>query len=341
MKEIFFRVDTNDIVATGHIMRCLSIADAAAQTGYRPVFIMADENGKSRVEDRGYEAVILGSKWDAMEGEVDLLGDVIKKRGIKRLIVDSYYATDEYFRAISAFTKVIYVDDLGLFKFPVAGVICYANYYDKFKYVERFEKSGTSFYLGCRYVPLRKEFSNLPDKDIKDRIKTVLLMSGGGDQYHVLKQFIAALRKRYDFELEVICGQYNTDYDELVKTYEKDEPVHIHKSVDDMIRYMQKADVAVSAGGTTLYELSACGTPALTYSFTDNQLDNVRKFQEDGLMKYLGDLRTDDVVGNLMAAMDEYMDKDLRHKLSKGLKQLVDGQGAGRLVEKMMREDKE
>lgn len=341
MKEIFFRVDTNDVVATGHIMRCLSIADAASQAGYRPVFILADDNGQKRVEDRGYEAIILGSKWDDMEGEVDLLKDVMTRRGIKSLIVDSYYATDEYFKAVSEFSKVIYVDDLGLFKFPVSGVICYANYYDKFKYIERFQEYGTSFYLGCKYVPLRKEFSNLPGKDIKDNIETVLLMSGGGDQYHVLKQFIAALRKRYDFGLEVICGQYNTDYDELVQTYEEDDLVHIHKSVDDMIRYMQRADVAVSAGGTTLYELSACGTPTLTYSFTDNQLDNVRKFQEDGLMKYLGDLRTDDVINNLLSAMDEYMDKDLRSKLSEGLQQLVDGQGAGRLVEKMMREDKE
>ena len=338
MKEIFFRVDTNDVVATGHIMRCLSIADAAVQQGLRPVFIMADDNGKKRVEDKGYEAVILHSKWDDMESEVDLLKGIIKDRRIESLIVDSYYASDDYFKALSELTKVIYVDDLGVFKFPVAGIICYANYFDKFGYVERFEKYNTAFYLGCSYVPLRKEFSNLPEKYIKDSIDTVLLMSGGGDQYHVLKQFAKVLRNHYDFELEIICGQYNTDYDELVKTYEQDVSVHIRKSVNNMIEYMQKADVAVSAGGTTLYELSACGTPTLTYSFTDNQLDNVRKFQEDGLMRYLGDLRTDNVTDNLLSAMDEYMDSSLRRKLSGGLQKLVDGQGAGRIVEKMMRE---
>ena len=327
MKEIFFRVDTNDVVATGHIMRCLSIADAAAQEGLRPVFILADDNGQKRVEDKGYEAVILNSKWDDMESEVDKLKEIIKDRGIESLIVDSYYATDEYFKALSEVTKVIYVDDLGVFKFPVAGIICYANYFDKFGYVERFEKYNTSFYLGCSYVPLRKEFSNLPEKDIRDSIDTVLLMSGGGDQYHVLKQFAKVLRDHYD-----------TDYDELVKTYEHDSRVHIHKSVNNMIEYMKKADVAVSAGGTTLYELSACGTPTLTYSFTDNQLDNVRKFQEDGLMRYLGDLRTDNVTDNLLSAMDEYMDSSLRRKLSEGLQKLVDGKGAGRIVEKMMRE---
>lgn len=338
MKEIFFRVDTNDVVATGHIMRCLSIADAAAQAGIKPVFILADKNGQKRVEDKGYEAVILNSKWDDMEAEEDKLKEIIKTRNIKSLIVDSYYATDEYFKALSEYTRIIYVDDLGLFKYPVAGIICYANYFDKFGYEKRFERYNTSFFLGCSYVPLRKEFSNLPEKDIKQCIGTVLLMSGGGDQYHVLKQFAAVLREYYEFELEIICGQYNTDYDELVKTYEHDSKVHINKSVNNMIEYMQKADVAVSAGGTTLYELCACGTPTITYSFTDNQLDNVKKFQEDGLMMYLGDLRTDKVTDNLLSAMDEYMDSSLRSKLSEGLQKLVDGRGAERIIEKMMRE---
>ena len=62
---------------------------------------------------------------------------------------------------------------------------------------------------------------------------------------------------------------------------------------------MQEADLAISAGGTTLYELCAVGTPTICYSMADNQLDNVRQFEKDGLMYYAGDARQDGFVSGV------------------------------------------
>lgn len=340
MRELFFRVDTNDVVATGHIMRCLSIADAARSLGISPVFILADDTGKSRVEERGYRSIILDSKWDDLNSEADRLKQVIIDNDIKVLVVDSYYASDEYLGKISENTNAVYIDDLGRFKYPVSGIVCYANYYDKFDYPGKFKDSKVNYYLGCDYVPLRKEFENIEPKEIKENIETVLLLSGGGDQNHALKTFIRSLRADFDFEIIAICGQYNTDYDELERTYAGDEYVQIHKSVGNMLQLMQKADLAISAGGTTLYELSACGTPAITYSFTDNQLDNVYQFEKDGLMKYAGDMRNGSVIEAIEDYIYFYSSKDHRKMASMGLKKLVDGLGAKRLVEKIVRDYK-
>lgn len=338
MKELFFRVDTNDVVATGHIMRCLSIADAASELGISPVFILADDIGQKRVEERGYRTIILESKWNDLESECEELEKVIRDKEIKVLVVDSYYATDEYLKRVSSVTNVIYVDDMGKFQYPVSGVLCYANYYGKFDFQGRFASSKINYYLGCDYVPLRKEFESLEPKHIKDDIESVLLLSGGGDQYHALKDFISSLRNSYDFKLIAICGQYNTDYDELKETYSEDDHVSIYKSVDNMLQLMKEADLAISAGGTTLYELSACGTPTITYSFTDNQLDNVNQFEKDGLMKYAGDMRNGSIIEALTSSISFYSDKDNRKRASDELRMLVDGQGAKRLVERIVRD---
>ena len=69
---------------------------------------------------------------------------------------------------------------------------------------------------------------------------------------------------------------------------------------------MKKADIAISAGGTTLYELCACGTPTISYSFADNQLDNVEQFQKDELIDYAGDVRKTNIFENVKKRLNQY-----------------------------------
>lgn len=101
--------------------------------------------------------------------------------------------------------------------------------------------------------------------------------------------------------------------------------------------YMKTADIAVSAGGTTLYELCACGTPAISYSFVDNQLDNVKQFQEDGLIDYAGDVRYDRVIENILRYLEIYSaDITLRRQRSVKMQKLIDGNGASRITDALM-----
>lgn len=334
MKELFVRVDANEIIATGHVMRCLAIADEAARQGIKPVFIFSDDNGKAIVESRGFETVVLDSVWNDLESETGKMLELIFLRKIQLLLVDSYYVTDRYLKILSANTNVVYIDDLGVITYPVWGIICYANYYEKFQYEQRFQGSETKFLLGCDYVPLRKEFYNLPAKQINESVRNLLLLSGGSDQFHVLMQMLSVLCCFDDLELDVICGRFNMDYDELISLYSK-KNIHIHKSVDNLIYYMQKADLALSAGGTTLYELCACGTPTITYSIADNQIDNVIKFASDNLMPYLGDARYENISEILPEKIKNLLNVNIRKEYSNNLRTLVDGRGTERLIDEL------
>lgn len=97
--------------------------------------------------------------------------------------------------------------------------------------------------------------------------------------------------------------------------------------------------MAVSAGGITLYELCAVGTPAISYSFADNQLRNVEKFDEDGMISYAGDLRKDPVAERVAGYLDYYgQNQKLRQERSLRMQELVDGQGARRIAEILINE---
>jgi spore coat polysaccharide biosynthesis predicted glycosyltransferase SpsG len=159
-------------------------------------------------------------------------------------------------------------------------------------------------------------------------------MTGGTDPYHALKRILDALTG-FGCTIDVICGRYNTDYDYMVKKYQNDEKIKIIQHTDKLIDYMKEADVAVSAGGSTLYELCAVGTPTITYAIADNQLDNVKQFKNDGLMPYAGDVRHDDFVSNILKYMEAMVQTDYRMEISAKMQMLVDGNGAERIVKEL------
>ena len=256
----------------------------------------------------------------------------IKEQKIERILLDSYQVTETYLKQLSEMVQTYYMDDINAFLYPVHGIICYANYCEKFHYQERY--SETELYLGTKYVPLRKEFCHCEAKIIKPKAERLLIMSGGSDTYGALEKILEKLDQTLFQRVDVICGMYYTDYESLKEKYQSYKNIRLHKAVQNLDEYMKKADLAVSAGGTTLYELCAIGTPAISYSIADNQLDNVRKFEEDDIIAYAGDARKEDITGKLMNLIEKYReDAKLRAEISRKMQKLVDGKGAGRIAD--------
>ena len=103
-----------------------------------------------------------------------------------------------------------------------------------------------------------------------------------------------------------------------------------------MSEIMCKCDVAVSACGSTMYELCACGVPVLTFSFADNQLPGINYFEKKELAINCGDCRTDmeKVINNICIKLKEFIfNISLRKKIYTNLINLVDGNGTKRIVD--------
>ena len=164
-------------------------------------------------------------------------------------------------------------------------------------------------------------------------------MSGGADEYHVIQNVLTGLDEVGicdDNAVYAICGIYNGDYDKLVEKYKSRKNISLLRNVGNIHEYMCKADIAISAGGSTLYELCACGTPTICYSFADNQLDNVKSFSEDEIMIYAGDVRNLTTIDNMVNEIkillkDESKRKTVRRKMNA----LVDGKGIERIVKEL------
>lgn len=332
-KVVYIRVDCNNSIATGHLMRCLAIADAARNLGIETEFIVADSNPVAILQSKSYKYYVLNSVWNDMETELDRLINHIKEEKIKVLLIDSYNVTYDYLSELRKCAKIVYLDDLNMFQYPVDAIICYACYWKKFRYCGL--EQNTKLYLGLEYTPVRNSFYNLQPKKVKDSIEKILLISGGTDNYNVINRFLKVIPLQEYKRITAICGIYNEHFEEMVEKYDKYENVEILSAVDNIEKYMQEADVAISAGGTTLYELCACGTPTLTYAIADNQLDNVREFEDLQLMYYIGDMREDGTEENLTKGFQLYKSFEKRNGRSILMRKLIDGLGAKRIVEKL------
>ncbi|WP_310602306.1 UDP-2,4-diacetamido-2,4,6-trideoxy-beta-L-altropyranose hydrolase [Anaerosporobacter sp.] len=343
---LYIRTDANPTIATGHVMRCMSIAKEVTKLGREVTFITADLQAKELIETNGFSLICLNSQWDNLESELEVLIELIKDREIDRILIDSYFVTENYLLQLRKYTKIYYLDDLAMFPYPVDVLINYNNYAGKLNYSTEGNCKETKYILGCKYAPLREEFRGIVVTP-REKVECVLLTTGGSDSCHVASKFLTYLEQEYfrakekacsigEMEFHVIVGKFNVDQDTLNELASKYPQIILHYNVTNMAEIMQSCDIAITAGGSTMYELCVCGVPMITYAFADNQLAGVEGFEELGVASYCGDIRDGEVElwRRIVVAIGEYCsDSSYRIQMAERMQEVVDGNGARRLAE--------
>lgn len=171
---IMFRADGNPQVASGHIMRCLTLADAFRDMRQSAVFVTADDCFHDAIQKRGYDSIVLHTKFDRMEDELPVLLPLLRKYRPSCFLLDSYYVTPEYMTAIRSEFPLVYIDDLNMFDYPADLIVNYMLYAGKLDY-----SKNKNHLLGPQYALLRKEFQNVPRRQTSAQINHALLSTGG------------------------------------------------------------------------------------------------------------------------------------------------------------------
>lgn len=332
------RVDANEIIGTGHVMRCLSIAEEFRRRGEPVTFIVADSRSEKMIVSKDFQVICLHSIWDDLDKEIESLVSVIENIGITTLLIDSYYVTESYLRTARQYTRTVYIDDLDTFICPVDLLVNYNIYAENLCYAERYQETGldTQFALGCSYAPLRAEFSNV-NKEIKEKVSSVLITSGGTDTYNAIGNILEVLSRQPWFskmEYYIILGRFNVHAKDLEERWRQYKNVHLLMNVSNMSEYMRCCDIAITAGGVTTYELCACGIPSIMYTLADNQLQIAQTVSESHLIPWVGDIRRnmENCLKLIVSYMGKLSDVGKRREISVKMQEIVDGNGCKRLV---------
>lgn len=335
---IGIRVDANKQIASGHLMRCLSIADALFSLGENVVFFTSDEFAETLIVKRGYQTVRLNSDWDKKEDELEILIGELKKYSPGMLLVDSYQVTSNYLKSLRETVKLAYLDDLNSFDYAVDLVINYSVYADEMVY-----PMNKRYLLGTRYAPLRKQFDISEERlnrSMEGRRKnpTILVTMGATDPYFIAKKTVEKIMMEpelSEYRIIVIRGRFwEYSFDDNM-----DDRVSVMENVEKMADVMLECSVAVSAAGSTLYELCACGVPTVTVSYADNQIGNAKGFADRDIMYYAGDARnTVDLEKKVIESILNYTgNNDIINGHMRKMRELGCSNGAMRLAEELVK----
>lgn len=374
----YFRTDANDQIGMGHMMRCLTIAQALAARREPVVFLCADDDSAKLPQKQGFRTVVLHTDHQNMESELPGLSVILaeharpeaeKRRAVPLsasaerpvILVDSYFVTDAYLAVLRAFGKVVLIDDNMERSWPVDRVLNYNLHADPEAYAALYGSDGTRFFTGPFFAPVRQQFADR-DYRVRQDVKRVLVLSGGSDPDNAAGEIYKTLRGEgglaeataglagrtdsgagslpADTEIVVVCGHYNVHAKALGACAKKDAHLRVLYDVEDMAALMCECDLAVSACGSTTYELCTVGLPFVCYALADNQLPLAAYIDVNGPAPYAGDyrkhrsytlLRIAEQVGRLA------YDHAARAAQSIAQRKLVDGKGAAHIAAQVLR----
>jgi len=335
-----FRADASSQIGTGHVMRCIALAQAWQDAGGEAVFASASTT--PALEARlARESMALAAVEAAPGTHEDALAcaDIAARHGAQWVVADGYFLDALYQQSIKdTGLRLLFIDDYGHARHYCADLVLNQSVQAN-EALYPYRSEGTRLLLGTEYVLLRHEFRQYRawQRAIPERARNILITMGGADPGNVTLEAInAVLGLGGDIEVCAIAGGANPHIKVLRDVCaEAPVPIELAENVENMPERLAWADVAVSAAGTTSWELAFMGLPSLLVEISTDQRANCEALAEAGAALDMGASGTLDA-GALRSALGGMLeDRARRAAMSEAGRRLVDGQGAVRAVTAM------
>jgi len=337
---LLIRADASAAIGTGHVMRCLALAQAWRAAEGEVVFAMAESTAaiKERLSEERCQVVEIAGA-PGSSADCASMQDVIEANTPSWIVMDGYAFASEYRQAIQETGKpCLIVDDSGSGEEFNAELIVNQNLHASEKMYER-RGRHTRLLLGPRYAMLRNEFARYRhwSREIAERASRVLLTMGGSDPSNLTPRVLEALVKiQRELEIRVAIGGSSENAEAVGKTAAQfPERVKLFRDSRNMPELMTWADLAIAGAGTTCWEMCLLGLPAMLIVVAENQAPIAQALAAAGAAINVG--VAGEVDGSTLAAEVESMlsSADRRRDMSRAARKLVDGWGRERVLEAM------
>lgn len=333
---LLMRADASAAIGTGHVMRCLALAQAWQDADGRALFAMAESTEAIRSRLAGESCDVLPiSSFAGRSEDLRQTIAVAQRHNCEWVVVDGYEFRTDFQRGLKAANlKVLFLDDWGHSESYVADIVLNQNASaNSMLYAKRDPHS--ELLLGPRYAMLRREFSVWRDwhRAIQPECSRVLVLMGGSDEKNVTATVIDALRllALRDLETTVVIGALNPNFAKLEnQAGQSGMSIKLLSGISNLGELMAGADLAVSAAGSTCWELCLLGLPTLLIDVADNQAAVAKELHQRECAIHIGDanVSAETIADRIRFVIQA---QELRRSLSYRSRQLVDGKGAARV----------
>lgn len=367
--KVVFRADASLQIGTGHIMRCLTLADTLAAKGADCQFICRAHEGNliEFIRSKGYithslpieptcdvgfatinpgvfGADLVHSHWlgATQSQDAEACSPILQATRPDWMIVD-HYALDACWEQALApnYGQLMVIDDLADRKHLCDLLLDQTFGRDSEDY-HSLVPAGCRLLCGSQYALLRPEFAALRPYSLQrrsePRLRHLLITMGGVDKDNITGQVLVALRESLlpaDCRITVVMGATAPWLVEVERLAQgMPWPTQVRVGVRDMARLMADSDLAIGAAGTTAWERACLGLPSLTIVVADNQRAGADALENAGCICKLE--LSENISSDLKEALVTIVDAEMMVAISRSCAVLTDGLGANLVVGSLM-----
>lgn len=338
-KNIIIRADASVKTGTGHVMRCIALAQELHNSGCDVHFAVSEcpETLVRKIKAGKLSVLKIKAKGGSAKDAAETAKLAMKKKA-EWIVVDGYIFSDKYQEAVKkSGSRLLFIDDYGHCRKYCADIILNQNLY-----------AGTHFYpdtspftrilLGTRYAMLRREFSPYMNwkRQIPEKAVNMLVTLGGSDPDNTTLKILKAVKTcKMELNVKVVIGGANPHLKSIEREISKSPNLQILKNVQDMPELMAWADIVITGGGSTCWETCFMGLPNIIIYCADNQKPIASSLETSGAAINLGhncELSGKKLVSTIKSLVG---DAETRARMSEKGRMLVDGRGTERIAYSM------
>jgi len=355
--KVIFRVDASIEMGTGHVMRCLSLAEKLKNNNYRSIFVSREHKGNLNhlIKSQGHGLYSLeanreiGSSLDdlnwnkhahwlgeTLDCDSDETKRILKKELPDWLVVDHYALDANWEKEVQSLTtKLMVIDDLADRQHE-SNLLLDQTYGRQKEDYKGLLPDLCKVLVGSKHSLLRNEFAIYREPSLRRRstnqdLRSILISMGGSDKDNftalVLKQLKNCSLPSYT-EIKVVLASSSPWIKEVTKISNlmpwKTEVIIDSRSMAEL---MSKADLSIGAAGSTSWERCCLGLPTIQMVTADNQKFIAESLASAGAIKLLENINE---LPALIKTAPEWM-----ISVSKKSSFIVDGKGVDRVALQM------
>jgi UDP-2,4-diacetamido-2,4,6-trideoxy-beta-L-altropyranose hydrolase len=322
----------------GHVMRCLALAQAWTARGGTARFLLSEEACSPALRRTlASEGVVVESLPETPGSPRDAAAtaEVAGRLDVEALVIDGYAFGPAFRESVRSGcgAPILVIDDLGGDEPWPADVILNQNLHAREAlYADR--PLGAELLLGPRYALLRSEIRAIGrSEDPVGPVRTIVVAFGGADPVDATSRFVPAFAGLPDVRVRVLVGPANPRLESLGRlSAGVSAGIEVVAPGADYPRILTDADLAVTAAGSTCWELCFLGIPFVTIVLAENQAPIAASLQQSGASIDLGD-HAGLAARDLATALDGLLaNPEKRRAMSRAGRRLVDGLGAERVA---------
>lgn len=351
---ITFRTDASLQIGTGHVMRCLTLADALRARGGKCRFVCRAHDGHllDVIHRRGHDALALPAGAPAYEeqgflahdgwlgtdwaSDAQATRDALQGENVDWLVLDHYALDHRWERAMRPSCRsLLVIDDLADRRHDCDWLIDQNLGRTAADYDGLLDRN-TKLLIGPSFAILRPEFTQWRDNSLQRRagqpLRNLLITMGGVDQGNATEQLLHHLqstRLSPNLRITAVMGPHAPWLDQVrEQAAAMPWPTQVLTGVDNMAQLMAANDLAIGAAGGTAWERCTLGLPSVVVVLAANQEKGAAALQQLGAAMVIND------IGNVGAVLKSISGKaSILEDMSKAAAKLIDGKGVVRILE--------